>query len=268
MTQDNIIFYRYLKHLEITSVEPTYKDLCKLQAAQIVKFPFENISKIILHNEENLNGLVNFTKHLDNSIQYGFGGTCYACNYYFNSLLKHLGFKAELHGANMKFGEDVHLVNKVRIDKKEYLVDVGYGAPFYSPLHLNNRTEQIQWGDLEYKLNVDEDKTRILVLKKSENIHGYSVNKNPRSIGEFSKIIKDSYDESNDFMRILRIIRYFDNYSIELKNFEYTIHKGGQSIKKYVDNIDELEEVMAKHFRLPDLPIRKAYEIIHSKKFI
>ncbi len=66
----------------------------------------------------------------------------------------------------------------------------------------------------------------------------------------------------------LRLIKYFDNYSIEIDNMRYKIHKDRKSSTHQINDVDELENVVRDKFELPNLPIRKAFEILTKKKNI
>ena len=72
-------------------------------------------------------GLDQFLADIEN---YHFGGTCYTNNYFLKLLLSYLGYDVKLCGADMN-RPDVHVVNIVRIEGREFIVDVEYAAPCY-----------------------------------------------------------------------------------------------------------------------------------------
>ncbi|MGD8781395.1 MAG: arylamine N-acetyltransferase [Ignavibacteria bacterium] len=270
MNDQNHLFEKYLNHLNVEKKHVSLKALAELQTAQIIKFPFENISKLLLWEKGYTKELIDFETHLDNSIEFNCGGTCYANNYYFNSLLKYLGYDATLHGANMGKSIDVHLVNIVKIENKRYLVDVGYGAPFYKPIPLDGiKPFEINWSVFKYVLtNEPDNRHKITVYKNGTNVHHYIINKEKRNIKHFREAVQNSFRGEAEFMNRLRLIKYFDDYSIELSNMKYTIHKDGSSFSHTIKNVDELEYIVHNKFDLPKLPIRKAYSILTEKKKI
>ena len=79
---------------------------------------------------------------LDGIERFNFGGTCYPNNYYFYQLLANLGYQTKLCGADMS-NPDVHLVSMVTLEKREYLVDVGYAAPFIAPMPRDLATDYV-----------------------------------------------------------------------------------------------------------------------------
>ncbi len=263
------LFNRYLDHLGLQKNPPSELFLKQLLKAQIIKFPFENISKLILWNEGKVNNLINFETHLNNSINLNCGGTCYANNYYFSRLLKFLGFDVSIHGADMGTGIDVHLVLKVNLNDKIFLVDVGYGAPFFDPFYISSfKPQGVKMGELEYKIVLTNDnRFQVLVLKRNNLVHDYIVNNKVQEIEYFAEEIRNSFCNDSEFMDKLRIFCFFNDHSIELNNNKYTINSDNSSDHYLIKNIEELKKVVSTKFNLPKLPIEKAYEVLlHEKK--
>jgi arylamine N-acetyltransferase len=270
MTNKQILLDKYLDHLDLPKEIPSNSYLIKLIKAQLIKFPFENISKLILWSEGNYNKLIDLETHLNNSIKLNCGGTCYANNFYFCRLLKFLGFDVSIHGADMGTGIDVHLVLKVNLNDKIFLVDVGYGAPFSDPFYLSGfKPQRVKNGELEYKLVLTNDnRFQVLVFKRNNLVHDYIVNNRAREIEYFADEIKNSFYNDSEFMDKLRIFRFFDDHSIELNNNKYIVNSENSSDHYFVKNIDELKEVVTTKFDLPNLPIEKAYEVLFYEKKI
>lgn len=260
-------FERYLQHLEVERQNPSLEYLNQLISKQIQKFPFENISKLILFSKKNLTSLVDHETHLNNSVNFGLGGTCYACNYYFNQLICHLGFDAEIHGANMGKSIDVHLVNIIDLNGEKYLVDVGYGAPFYKAIKPFNEPTEIIYGELKHKISATKDfKSIVEVFKRNEKVHEYIVNKESRNINHFENIVKYSFKPVSEFMNKLRVIKFFEDSNIELNDFKVTRNEKNNSTSYFANNIDELCNIVKNEFKLPNLPIEEAYSILMRKR--
>ena len=270
MLMNRKLLNKYLDHLELSNNPPSKSFLKILIKAQIIKFTFENISKLILWNDGKYNSLIDFETHLNNSIKLNFGGTCYANNYYFSRLLKHLGFDVSVHGADMGTGIDVHLVLIVKINTKKYQVDVGYGAPFFNPFCLSSfKPQAVKLGELEYKLEqAIDNRFQLLVFKRNKLVHDYIVNNVVLEIEHFAEQIKDSFRKESEFMNRLRIVRFFEDHSIELNNNKYIVNSDNSSTHYFVKNIDELKKVVTTKFNLPKLPIEKAYEVLLYEKKI
>jgi N-hydroxyarylamine O-acetyltransferase len=260
---------KYLEYLDVNISTNDLTSLNRLVKSQLIKFPFENISKLILQEEKQLNGLVDADTHLNNSIEFGLGGTCYPNNYYFNELLRKIGFNVTLHGSRMGTQKDVHLVSIAKFNSDLYHIDVGYGAPFYDALPLIKFPSEIKWGSLLYKLNLQVNKeVEVIIEKNNQKIHSYVVNNTPREIRYFADIIEDSFAPYSEFMKCLRIFRFFDDYGVELKNSRYIVHRNNNSTEYIVKNLDELKEVTTSVFQLPNIPVERAVEILNKRKNI
>ena len=267
---NNKLFLKYLDYLCVEKKAPSLNYLEELITAQLTKFPFENISKIIFFYEQCLKGIVNLETYVNNSIEYGYGGTCYTNNYYFNLLMNYLGYNVSLHGADMDILKNVHIVSFVEINNAKYLVDVGYGAPFFRPILLQkNNTVSITWGKLEYVLKFENDnRPKITVFKRGNVVHKYIVNLKERKVDYFNDKIIHSYRNEAEFMNNLRIVRFFNDYSAEIKNFSFTENRNGKSVSGRLNNIDELKKIVSEKMRLPKLPIEKAYNLLTDEKGI
>ena len=126
-------FEDYLNLLGVQRREPGIEALSEIVQAHLTRIPFENISKLYYKKQLGLRSLPSLELFLDGIERFHFGGTCYTNNYYFGQLLANLGYETKLCGADMS-NPDVHLVNMVTVEKRQYLVDVGYAAPFLMPL--------------------------------------------------------------------------------------------------------------------------------------
>lgn len=133
---DDRLFIRYLKILGIQRQKPDFEYLKNIVKAQMLKIPFENISKLFYKKRIDLDQLIDFELYLEGMEKYRFGGTCYSNNFYLNQLLEWLGYNIKLCGADMK-NPDVHIVNIVNIENRDFLIDTGYAAPFLEPIPLD-----------------------------------------------------------------------------------------------------------------------------------
>jgi arylamine N-acetyltransferase len=138
--RDPLLMTEYLRLLGVSAREPNLSALKNLVRAQMMRVPFENISKLKWKHESGGAGIPDLKRYLRGIRDYNFGGTCYTNASHFHSLLAHLGYDVKLCGADMS-QPDVHLVNVVRIDNREYLVDVGYAAPFLEPLPFDRDSD-------------------------------------------------------------------------------------------------------------------------------
>jgi arylamine N-acetyltransferase len=217
-------FERYLSLLEVESVSPSLDHLKRLVRAQITRVPFENISKLYFKKTQGAAFIPTLEEHLDGIKRYNFGGTCYANNPYFSELLRHLGYDVTICGADMT-RPDVHVVSVVRLEGREYLVDVGYGAPFFEPMARDLDQElEIVFGKNRYVLHPQDGqgRSRMDHFRDGELIHGYVVTPTPRGVDHFAEVIRHSYSNEATFMNVVVVERFFPERSVRFHNLTLT----------------------------------------------
>jgi N-hydroxyarylamine O-acetyltransferase len=265
---NSILFDKYLQLIGIKAAHPTFEFLCRLVKAHLIKIPFENISKL-LFKKQGMNNIPDLNTFLEGIEKYKFGGTCYTNNYYFHLLLQHLGFDIKLCGADMK-NPDVHLINIVTINNKEFIVDGGYAAPFLIPLPRDLNTDfVINSGNEKYIVKPNDGTGRTRVEQHSDNKlqHWYTTNPQPRKIEEFRKVIEDSYADDATFMNAVRAVRFTENGSVSLSNFSITETNGTNVITTKVSR-EELFGIVNEKFGMPETLVKEALESIKEIKDI
>jgi arylamine N-acetyltransferase len=262
--KQKFLFEKYLHLLGLERSNPSFDFLCKIVTSHLIRIPFENISKLLL-KQQGFNYIPDLSTHLDGVEKYNFGGTCYANNYYLYLLLDSLGYDVKLCGADMK-NPDVHLISIVTIDGHEFIVDGGYAAPFFSPL-LTDLTEDsvINFGEEKYiiKPRDENGRTKVEQYINGELQHWYTANPHPRKIGEFKKVIEDSYTDDSTFMNTIRITRFTENGSLALKNLYLTETVGNNPSTNKILRKD-LPDIVQEKFGMPADIITKA--ISHLKE--
>ncbi len=140
-TLENETVDRYLAR--IGAERPATLDRASLTAlmqAHLIAVPFENLD--VFHQRPVQTSLDwSIPKIIDRER----GGWCFEANGAFGALLNGLGFEVRLIGAAVLLNGPNstldHLCLEVRLDQP-YLVDVGFGDTFISPLELNSAVEQ------------------------------------------------------------------------------------------------------------------------------
>lgn len=219
----------------------------------MVKVPFENVSKLYYNKHFNHQGIPNLELYLDGIERFNFGGTCYSNNYYIFQLLANLGYQIKLCGAKM-LKPDVHLVSVVKVEQREYLVDVGFAAPFLTPLPLDLNTDYvIVLGLDKYVLRPQDTNgcSRMDHYRDGNLQHSYLVNPKSRLIQEFDQIIVESYHEDSTFMNKLLLARFFPSSSLVLRNLSVIESQGSESKNRKLNNLDELVQTAYDFFKIP-----------------
>jgi N-hydroxyarylamine O-acetyltransferase len=244
---------RYMALLDIPEGEPNLDALTRIVQAHLMKVPFENISKLYRWKTSGVQELINLELFLDGIEQYHFGGTCYSNNYYLHQLLTYLGFNAVLCGADMS-KPDVHILNIVRVAGREYVVDVGYAAPFIAPLPRDLPLDYVlSWGSDQYVLSPRDvsGRSRLTLKRNGTAHHGYLVNPTPRTIEQFTRVIADSFRRDATFMNAVLLARFGSDSSQVLHNMTF-IESEGMAVKKNTfSTIDELIAAIEIIFAIP-----------------
>ncbi len=250
---NNIQLNRYLKLLGISESKPSIQSLANILRAHLSKIPFENISKLYRLKNYNQKIIPNLDQYLDEIENYHVGGTCYTNNYYLNLLLSSLGYEVKLCGADMN-RPDVHIVNIVKVEGREFIADVGYAAPFMQPLPIDlNENFSLSFGEDTYVIypKDEEGKSRLELYKNGNQRHGYIVKPKPRNIGEFEPVIFDSFRPSATFMNAILIVRFEKDNSYAIHNKQLIVINNGSPKTKDLNSIGELIDTIYDVFRIP-----------------
>jgi arylamine N-acetyltransferase len=251
-------YLRYLRLLGFDHSPSGREGLRQLVRRHVIRVPFENVSKLLLVGRERKGRLTTLAEFLDGIEHHDLGGTCYTANPFLAELLRELGYDADLLGCDMR-SANVHTAIRVRIGEDKYHVDVGYGGPFYEPLPLTGLPHEIKQAPYHYVLNFGSDgRLAIDVFRRAERVHGYAVNETPRKLEFFTNIILDSFRPTATFMTMLRVVRYFDDHAVELKNNVVTDHHANKNRKIRITSVDQLRKVFDTEFRMPRCPVEKA----------
>jgi N-hydroxyarylamine O-acetyltransferase len=251
--KEEALFHRFLKLLGAKTAGPSMHFLTHLINAHQSVVPFENISKLYYRDRFNQKGIPSLLQYLDGISGYHFGGTCYANNYYFFRLLEFLGFSVKLCAADIK-RPGTHMVVLVTIDKQDYLVDVGYAAPFNFPVPLNLATDYtIRYGRDEYLFKSRDKKgcTRLEMLRNGAYKHGYLVRPESRNIDDFSIVISESFRPDATFFRSLLLTKFISGRFCILHNMQYTESTVTGSNSVELQSKDELVELVENRFQIP-----------------
>lgn len=260
MMQDE--YTRYLKLLNALEGPPSVASLKDIVRAHLATIPFENISKLIRWKTTRRCEFPSLAQYLDGIERYHFGGTCYSNNYYLNQLLACLGYEVRLCGADMN-RPDVHVVNLVRLDGREYLVDVGYAAPFLEPMPRDLSEDfVVSLGSDRYILRPQdaEGRSRLEFYRDGTSRHGYIVKPTPRRIEEFSDVIADSFRPEATFMNTVLIVRFDADCSYVIHNMEFIETQGASTNRTTFHTIDELVRAIGSVFGMPPVLVRHALE--------
>ncbi len=253
-------FERYLSILGVEAAPPSLGHLRRLVSAQLIRVPFENISKLYFRKTRGATFAPSLEEHLDGIEYHHFGGTCYANNPHFYSLLRHLGYAARLCGADMT-NPDAHIVSMVAVDGREFLVDVGYAAPFFDPLPRDlARPHEVPFGASRYVLEPQdaEGRSRLRMFRSGREIHGYLAKPEPREINHFAGGIRESYRSTATFMNTLVVEKFFTCKSVRIHNLKVTESTPEHAETNQLADRDELAMVIERVTGISAAIVREA----------
>jgi N-hydroxyarylamine O-acetyltransferase len=245
---------RYLSFLGVRRRKQSLAALSELIEAHLWNVPFENISKLYAKEYRDVRSLPNLGQFLEGIETFGFGGTCYTNNYYFCQLLEILGYKIKLCGADMT-NPDVHLVSMVTLGEREYLVDVGYAAPFWMPLPVGLKTDySLHLGADRYVLKPKDDAgcSKMELYRNGKLKHGYLVKPIHRQIQEFEHVIVNSFREEATFMNALLLAKFSPKRSYVVHNMTAIEYRDTTSNHRSLKDVGELAGVVHEWFGIPE----------------
>ena len=250
---DDDLLTFYLGLLGVPRRPPSLTALTELVEAHLTRVPFENVSKLYYRKRLGLRTIPDLKTYLTGVETYHFGGTCYSNNYYLYQLLAGLGYTVHLCGADMS-QPDVHLVSMVKIEGREYLIDVGYAAPFWTPLPRDLAEDYtLGLGDDRYVLKPQDAQgcSRLELYRNGVKKHGYLAKPQPRSISDFEPIITASFRTAATFMNALLLVRFYPGRSVVIHNLTVIESQDTRSTVRALDSRAEVGPVVEEKFGIP-----------------
>ncbi len=262
-TTDELID-RYLRLLGVDRGAPTWERLAALTAAHLHRVPFENVSKILRYRRDPRAAIVPLAPYLDGIERHHFGGTCYANAGHLNHLLRDLGFDARVCGCDMSV-PDVHVVNVVTFDGRDYLVDVGYGAPFWTPLPLDVTGDiETAFGEDRYVLRPRDARghSRLDFYRGGDLVHGYTVKPAPRTLDFFRQAIRASFRPDATFFNTTLVARFSPRESVMIRPAHVDLVRDGVFTRTPVTSRAMLYERIERHVGIDRALCAKALDTI------
>ena len=259
-SMDQQLARRYLQVLRVEPGAPDGELLERLVFAQLTRVPFENISKLHYLVRRGLRDIPGLPLYLEGIERHGFGGTCYSNNFHLHSLLRHLGFDATFCGADM--GEaDGHTVIVVQLGGRQVLVDVGYAAPFFSPLPLDLELDQaVTFGSSRYVLEPRDHRGRskMRLLRAGRCVQTYTVKPHPLGQADFARVIRSSFEPGSTFINAVLLVRHSPQRSVRIQNLTLEELTPGSASRRELAHIDELAAEVSRHFGMAPLVVQEA----------
>ncbi|MFC5468922.1 arylamine N-acetyltransferase [Cohnella suwonensis] len=194
---------KYLALLQAEPQTPDFAYLRSLVRRHLHRFPFENLSKFHYYLHQGRTGmgwLPSAEAFLNHFERYGLGGNCYILNIHFGQLLESLGFRTEIVRAR---NGNAHLANRVTVEGRSYYVDVGYGAPLFEPLAIEEQPRFSRLGEEVEIVRMSPDRYMIDRRAGGQSFVTKYIEWTPVELASFEDDITHSLrdEEDNPFMR-------------------------------------------------------------------
>jgi len=251
---------RYLAILGVARQKPSLAALRGLVAAHLTRIPFENISKLYYRKRLGLVNLPPIRLYLEGIEQHHFGGTCYSNNYHFHLLLRSLGYEAKLCASDMKT-PDIHALNMIRIEGREYMADTGYAAPLLEPMPRDLAVNyETRLGRDRYVLKPQDANgcSRLELYRDGVLRHGYLAKPEPRKIEDFSKVIAASFAADATFLNSVLLVRFYPGRSVLIHNLTLVESEGDRSTVHDLVDREELIAAIEQRFGIAREIVREA----------
>jgi len=243
---------------------PTINVLTELQRNFLLYVPFENLD---IH----LDIPMDFSESaLSNKIiERKRGGLCFENNILFYRLLKQIGFDAQFVGAEMYKNNPTpivinHMALLVSIKNDTYLVDVGNGKFYGSPIPFNKST-LIKGEDANYLV---EDYMGFKLLsfldQNGQKQPRYAFNPAPKKIKDFIKpsIYTQTSPESIFRQKIL-VTQFQENGRVTLSDTKLIFTQGGKQKTKELHSPEDYRDILPKLFDIK-LEMEQLEVLIHK----
>ena len=245
----------YLERIEIhKQLEPHYAFLAELQQSHLLHVPFENLD--VVHKREIV---LDPQRLFEKIVQKKRGGFCYELNGAFAWLLNKLGYQVTLlsamvyNGEVNDFGPEFDHMTLLVEAGGSYLVDVGFGDSFRTPLPMpRGRVEDISGSYRIYKSPNSDD--HIYELHR-HNEHGwqpqYRFSTIPRQLADF-QVMCEYHQTSPDssFTQRTVVTRATLYGRVTLTENNLTITEGDEKSMHPLASGEEFGQLLQEYFNM------------------
>lgn len=233
---------------------PNLQTLSALQVAHMRTVPFENLS---IHYKQPI--LLSEGALYNKIVEQNRGGFCYELNGLFAWLLRSLGYKVDMLSAGVAadaggFGPEFdHMTLLVHLEE-DYLVDVGFGDSFQSPLRINFRGEQ-RLGGLSYQISAEGE---ALVLSRQNDLDEntlmqpqYRFTLDPHQMREYEGMCQYHQTSAASHFTQGRVCsRATEHGRLTLSGLKFIRTENGERLETDLTTEEEFEDLLKTHFKI------------------
>lgn len=245
---------RYLQHIQFIGTPKTdLQTLQQLHRCHMLTVPFENLS-IIYHQGLSLTEQALFSK----IVEHHRGGFCYELNRIFALLLEQIGFQVAFISGETCTKDGAfspsfdHMALLVKLDQP-YLVDVGFGDSFLTPLKITTPEPQPQASGT-FHLEQEEDYYYLQRRNGDQYSHTktlYRFTLQPREPDEFSAMCHfHSTSPQSHFTQMLVCSRPTADGRITIRESKLIITQAHHRKESTLHSEQERQEALRHYFAI------------------
>ncbi len=244
--------------------------LHELVGSHLIKVPYENVSLLLRSAQGGTaaSTLRPIDAFLEDIAEHDLGGANFSIPIHFAALLKFLDYDVELLGADIGSTQRAHAVCRVTFEDVQYLVDIGYAAPFYQPIPISELPLTIPHGDFQYQLERHASgpgNVEVTTARGANKLQSYVARSPALGPEGFAAALQRAGDPNGRMLRSLRISRFFASRVLEIfDNNLVTTHHNITTVTP-IRNIDELEVIVHEQLQLTRCPVRQAVDVLRSR---
>ena len=248
---------------------PTLEVLTELQRNFLLYVPFENLD---IHMDIPMD--FSESALFDKIVERKRGGLCFENNTLFFDLLKQIGFDVHFVGAEMFKNnpstiEINHMALLVSIKDETYLVDVGNGRFYGSPIPLKKEI-LIQGEDTSYFIEDCQNfKTLLFLDSNGLKQPRYSFDPMPKQLEDFREpSMFTQYAPESIFKQKILVTLYKDNGRVTLSESKLILTKEAKQETQELQTSEEYRDILTKMFdiKLEDDQLEMLINKVQIKK--
>lgn len=256
----------YLARLGAADVRLSAQGLTQLQAAHLKAVPFHNL--ILLANDGRPWGLQPLEQVVDEAIA-GVGGNCDRTTPPFTSLLRAVGFDAQLAAATIREPGD-HFVAVVKTEGRRFLCDVGNGHPYLQPWDLDGPVQEQSFHGWSFRFDPRGAGGPTLVRDLGpDGVRTiYVVDPTPKAYQDFAPMVVSHYTQAGfgPFLSGLRAVRIDTDAVLTLRDLEYARDtRFGRSVRSIVGR-DAVTSLLTERFGLAPQLVHQAVDVMARRR--
>jgi arylamine N-acetyltransferase len=255
-----------LQILGLQPEKPSQDFLARLLKHHQRHVPYENVSKLVRGQSGNF-ALPGFEEYVQGIQGFDCGGTCFTQNVHFQHLLGYLGFESTLLGKPVD-GVLNHPNLRVRLDGKNYFVDLGIMSSFVGPFELDPQqviTQQI--GDQTYKLTpaADRKSGKLEIFRKGSLIREIHTSEPAPTTAQISDGLSRTFGKEELFMKNLVVHKSFGEFSRGLWNRSFYVDQGTTHTVTEIKTEADLQKAF-ELLEMPRAPWKEALEVLRTNE--